>query len=67
MRVTVLKTLEAKRDGGPSCGRFAQLAASAGGNFFLYPLTILKSMLREGSFNFIEGVLEILPLRHVIV
>ena len=29
MCVTVLKTLEAKRDGGASCGRLAQLAASA--------------------------------------
>jgi len=27
MRVTVLKTLEAKRDGGASCGRLAQLAS----------------------------------------
>jgi len=29
MRVTVLKTPEAKRDGGASCGRLAQLTSSA--------------------------------------
>ena len=29
MRVTVLKTVEAKRDCGASCGRLVQLAASA--------------------------------------